>query len=65
MIELTRLNDMKFTLNCDMIEFVDETPDTVLSLVSGKKILVKESRAEVTQKVIDYKRRIYSAPVNF
>ena len=40
MIELTKLNDVKFTVNADIIEFVEETPDTVVSLTTGKKIIV-------------------------
>lgn len=60
MIELTRFNDMKFTLNAEIIEFVEETPDTVISLTTGKKIIVKESRQEVVDLVILYKRSIYS-----
>ena len=59
MIELTRLNDVKFTLNAEVIEFVEETPDTVISLTTGKKIVVKESRQEVTNLVISYKRAIF------
>ncbi len=61
MIELTKLNDIKFTVNADLIEFVEETPDTVVSLATGKKIIVKESRKEVTNRVISYKREIYQA----
>lgn len=60
MIELTKLNDIKFTVNADIIEFVEETPDTVVSLTTGKKIIVKESRQEVTELVISYKRAIYN-----
>lgn len=60
MIELTRFNDMKFTVNAEIIEFVEETPDTVVSLTTGKKIIVKESRQEVVDLVINYKRSIYS-----
>lgn len=60
MIELTKFNEMKFTVNAEIIEFVEETPDTVISLTTGKKILVKESRQEVVDKVIEYKRLIYS-----
>ncbi|MGN0155196.1 MAG: flagellar FlbD family protein [Lachnospiraceae bacterium] len=60
MIELTKLNDMKFTVNADIIEFVEETPDTVISLTTGKKIIVKESRQEVTNLVISYKQAIYN-----
>ncbi|MCM1178742.1 MAG: flagellar FlbD family protein [Clostridium sp.] len=59
MIELTKLNEMKFTVNADLIEFVEETPDTVVSLATGKKIIVKESRQEVANLVISYKREIY------
>ena len=47
MIEVTRLNDTKLLINSDQIEFVEETPDTVISFLSGKKIIVKESRQEI------------------
>ena len=60
MIELTKMNDIKFTLNADIIEFVEETPDTVISLTTGKKILVKESRQEITNLVISYRKEIYN-----
>ncbi len=60
MIELTKLNDMKFIVNAEIIEFVEETPDTVISLTTGKKILVKESGQEVIDAVVSYKRSIYS-----
>lgn len=51
MIELTRYNDTTFTLNSDVIETVEETPDTVITLTNGKKIIVKESRQEVANLV--------------
>lgn len=60
MIELTKLNDVKFTVNAEIIEFVEETPDTVVSLTTGKKIIVKETRQEVTNLVIAYKKTIYA-----
>lgn len=60
MIELTKFNDVKFTLNAEMIELVEETPDTVITLSTGKKIIVKESRQEVKNLVISYKKAIYS-----
>ena len=63
MIELTRFNDIKFTVNAEIIEFVEETPDTVISLTTGKKIIVKESRQDVTNLVISYKRAIFNAPI--
>lgn len=58
MIELTRLNNRKFMLNCDLIESVEETPDTVITLVSGKKIIVKENRQEVRNLVILFRQEI-------
>lgn len=62
MIELTKMNGLTFTVNADVIESVDETPDTVLSLTTGKKIIVKESRQEIVEKVVSYKRAIYQMP---
>lgn len=60
MIELTRLNDTKFTLNADLIEMVEEVPDTVISLTTGKKIFVKESRQNVKNLVVLYKQEIFN-----
>ncbi len=65
MIELTKLNDMKFSVNAEIIEFIEETPDTVISLTTGKKIIVKESRQEVMDLVIAYKRAIFATFVKF
>ena len=59
MIELTKLNDIKFTINADLIEMVEEVPDTVLTLTTGKKIFVKESRQNVKNLVILYKQEIF------
>lgn len=58
MIYVTRLNGGEFIINADLIEFVEKTPDTVISLTTGKKIVVKESITEIVDKVIDYKRKI-------
>ncbi len=59
MIELTRLNDRKFTLNSDLIETVEEVPDTSITLTNGKKIMVKESRLEIKKLVMDFKKEIF------
>ena len=59
MIELTRMNNQKILVNVDLIETVEETPDTVVTLVNGKKIIVKEHRQEVKNLVKSYKRDIY------
>ncbi|MCR5824369.1 MAG: flagellar FlbD family protein [Lachnospiraceae bacterium] len=60
MIELTRLNDRKFTLNSDLIETIEEVPDTSITLTTGKKIMVKESRVEVKKLVTEYKKEIFT-----
>lgn len=56
MIKLTRLNDTQLVINAEMIEFVEAIPDTIVSLVSGKKIMVSESVDAVIEEVIEYKR---------
>ena len=58
MIELTRLNDQKFTVNAELIETIEETPDTVITLTNGKKIFVKESRQKVKNLVILYRKQL-------
>ncbi|HWT27611.1 MAG TPA: flagellar FlbD family protein [Mobilitalea sp.] len=58
MIEVTSLNDHRFTLNAELIERIEETPDTVITLTTGKKVIVKESRQEVKNLVILYKKEI-------
>ena len=60
MIELTRLNGTKILVNDQLIEVVEETPDTVISLVTGKKIIVKESRQEVNNLVKSYRKDIFA-----
>ncbi len=59
MIDVTRMNGTVFTLNNDLIETVEEMPDTVITLTTGKKIIVKESRQEVKNLVKLFKREIY------
>ncbi len=63
MIEVTKFSGEKIDINSDLIETVEETPDTVLTFSSGKKIIVKESRQEVRNLVILYKRAC-SVPPN-
>jgi len=59
MIEVTKINDVKILVNQDLIEIVEETPDTVISLTTGKKLIVKESRQEIKNLVELYKRAIF------
>ncbi len=58
MIEVTRLNGTKVLINPDMLEIVEETPDTVLTLNTGRKIIVKESRQDIKNLVKSYRKDI-------
>jgi flagellar protein FlbD len=64
MINVTKMNNMDVTINDDLIEIIEETPDTVITLTTGKKILVKESRQEIINLIKIYKREIYSEGIN-
>lgn len=59
MIELTQLNGTLFTLNSDLIETIENIPETKVLLTNGKYFLVCEKREEIVRKVVDYRRRIY------
>lgn len=58
MIEVTRLNGKEFIVNSDLIEFIEETPDTVITLVNGKKIIVSETVDDIIEKIVKYRNRI-------
>ncbi len=57
MIKVTRLNDTDLVINADLIEFVESIPDTIISLTTGKKIMVKESTDEIIERVAQFKRK--------
>lgn len=57
MIELTRLNGNSLVVNGDLIQFAESAPDTLLTMVTGEKLLVAESLAEVTERMIAYRAR--------
>jgi flagellar protein FlbD len=61
MISVTRLKGQVVALNPDLIESVEENPDTTIRLISGEKLLVRESLVEVVQLVAEYRRYIVSA----
>ena len=56
MIDVTRMNGSILSINNDLIETIEETPDTVITLTTGKKIIVKESRQDVKNLVKSYKK---------
>lgn len=60
MIEITKLNGDKLLINAELIETVEETPDTVITLTTGRKIIVKESRQDVKNLVKSYRKDIFA-----
>lgn len=64
MIKLTQLNGRPIVLNVDLIEFVESTPDTLVSLTTGKKLLVQESDEEIIRRATAYRRSCQSPVVS-
>ncbi len=64
MIHLTRLNRIPLVLNSDLIEHIEITPDTVITLTSGQKIMVLEPAAEVVERVVAFRRSVLSSVLN-
>jgi len=60
MIELTKINGQAFFLNCELIETIEEKPDTIITLFTGKKLIVKEPMNEIFKKFIEFKNKAYT-----
>ena len=58
MIRVTRLNKQPFVMNCELIKFIEETPDTVITLISNEKVVVSESMDDIIERSIEYGRRL-------
>lgn len=58
MIYVTKLNNDEIVINADLIEVIEETPNTIITLTTGKKIIIKDSIKDIIDKVITYKRKI-------
>ena len=58
MIEVTRLNGEKFMLNPHQIEFIEKTPDTIISLASGRKVVVRDTIDSLIERVIQYRKKL-------
>jgi flagellar protein FlbD len=63
MITATRLNNTPIFINPDLIVFIEETPDTMITLSNGEKIVVQEKVYEVIRRVIEYKRCIFNPSI--
>jgi flagellar protein FlbD len=58
MITVTRLDDSELIVNSDMIEFVESTPDTIITLSDGKKIIVQQCPKEIIDRIVEFRRRV-------
>lgn len=58
MIHLTRLRQGDIVLNADLIELIEATPDTVITLLTGKKFLVEQTPDEVLSRVVEFRRKV-------
>lgn len=61
MIELTRLNGNPMVLNSDLIKTAEASPDTMLTLINGEKLIVRETCAEIMERVVAYRSRMLAA----
>ena len=61
MIELTRLNGTPIVLNSDLIKTAEASPDTMLTLINGEKLIVREDTAEVVERVLAYRSRLLAS----
>ena len=60
MIEVTRITGSKVLINPDLIEIVEETPDTVVAFTTGRKLIIKEGRQEIKNLVKSYRKEIFA-----
>ncbi len=58
MIQLTRLNNARLAVNCDLIKYVEAAPDTVITLLNGEKLVVRETTEQVIARVRDFRRSV-------
>jgi flagellar protein FlbD len=63
MIYVTRLNHKPLVINSDLIEQIEMTPDTVISLTTGEKIMVLETSDELVERVVNFRRSIAAGPL--
>jgi flagellar protein FlbD len=63
MVRLTRLNHAPMVLNSDLIEHIDVTPDTVITLTTGQILRVRESAEQVVERIVEFRRRIFEQPL--
>jgi len=62
MIKVSRLNREELLVNSDQIEMIEETPNTVLTLTSGRRLVVADSAAEIVDRIVAFRQRLYMCP---
>lgn len=60
MIRVSKLNGVQYYINADVIDLIEKTPDTLITLSSGKKLIVLETPEEIVDRIIAYRQIIYS-----
>jgi flagellar protein FlbD len=63
MIVVTRLNNTAIVVNSDLIVFIEETPDTIITLLNGEKLVIQEKVSEVIKRVLDFRRSIFNSSI--
>jgi flagellar protein FlbD len=58
MILLTKINNAPIAVNCDLIQYIEETPDTIITMTTGDKVVVRQSMVEIIERIVHYRRRI-------
>ena len=65
MITLTRFDGTRFVLNCEIIQYVEAAPDTIITLTTREKLMVREEVSEVVAEVVDFKSNIFRGAIEF
>lgn len=63
MITVTRLNNISIVVNPELIAFIEETPDTMITLSNGEKLIVKETVSEVIRRILNYRRSVFNPSI--
>jgi flagellar protein FlbD len=61
-IPVTRLNGSRFYLNAELVESVEGTPDTIIALSNGTRIIVRERPEQIVEAILQYRRQVYGQP---
>jgi flagellar protein FlbD len=64
MIRVTRFNGSQFYLNAELIQTVESTPDTIITLTNGVKVVVKEAAAVIVERILSYQQTVHNPQLN-